>query len=87
MPDTPNRGMTPRETARFLRVRLDRVRAWIRSGELGAVNMAESRVGKPRFVILPHHLAAWEVARRAAQPAPKKRQRQKQTVGTDYYPD
>ena len=36
LPAGGDRGMTPRELARVLRVSPDRVRAWIASGELGA---------------------------------------------------
>jgi excisionase family DNA binding protein len=89
--DTPNaatRGMTPNEVARILRVNSDRVRAWIRNGELGAVNTAPTRCGKPRFVVLPHHLAEFEKRRAAAEPpAPKRKKRRKQSDFIDYFPD
>jgi len=51
------RGMTPREVGRLLRVSHDRIRAMILRGELGALNMGATRCGKPRYVVLPHHLA------------------------------
>jgi excisionase family DNA binding protein len=66
------RGYTPRELARILRISPDKVRALIRSGELGATS--KLRCGKPRFVVLPHHLAEFEKGRRispAAKPAPR----------------
>ncbi len=73
------RGYTPRELAKILRVSPDKVRALIRSGELGAINTAAVRCGKPRFVVLPHHLVEFEKGRRIsppAKPAPRpKRQR------------
>jgi excisionase family DNA binding protein len=85
--DTPPRGYTPRELARLLRVSPDRVRAWIQSGELGAVNTATHRCGRPRWVILPSHLAAWEERHQAAPPPrPAPRRRRPPTV-VDFYPD
>jgi hypothetical protein len=85
--DTPPRGHTPREVARLLRVSADKVRCWIALGELGAINTATARCGKPRFVILPHHLEEFERRRRAAtisRPAPRRKQ---QRFAVDYYPD
>jgi hypothetical protein len=53
--DPALRGYTPRELGKLLRVSHDQIRAWIRSGELGAVDTARVRCGRPRFVILPEH--------------------------------
>jgi hypothetical protein len=89
MPEGPTRpapaGYTPSELARILRVNADRVRAWIRSGELPALNLASKRCGRSRFVVLPHHLAAFE-QRRAAAPPPRP-PRRKRITAVDYYPD
>jgi excisionase family DNA binding protein len=76
-------GLVVREVAKVLRVSPDRVRAWIKSGELGAINT--SRRGKPRFVVLPHHLAAFELARAVAPPPRPDRRRRKRVYR--YYPD
>lgn len=80
------RGWTPNELGRLLRVSPDRVRAWIVAGELQAVNTAAALCGKPRYVILPHQLADFERRRQAATP-PKPQRRRKRTNMTDYYPD
>jgi excisionase family DNA binding protein len=78
------RGLTVRETARYLRIGRDRVRDLIRRGELGALNTAARRGGKPRYIVLPVHLE--EFARRCrAVPAPKPRRRRPTPI--DYYPD
>ena len=85
MNDSPQ-SYTPRELAKVLRISPDKIRALIRSGELGAINTATIRCGKPRFVILPHHLVEFEKGRRitpAAKPAPRK---QHQRGMTDYFP-
>jgi hypothetical protein len=80
------RGYTPNELAHVLRVSPDRIRGWIAAGELGAINLARHRCGKPRYVILPQHLAEFE-RRRAAAPPPKPAMRIKRTDIVDYYPD
>jgi hypothetical protein len=84
--DERPRGHTPADVASLLRVSVDRVRAWIVAGELGAVNVAKTRCGKPRYVVLPHHLAEFERRHAAAQPKPT-RQPRKRTTEIDFYPD
>jgi excisionase family DNA binding protein len=80
------RGLTVREVAWYLRLGRDRVRELIRRGELGAIDTGTARRGKPRWVILPHHLA--EFARRqAATAAPKPAPRRRGPAAKDYYPD
>jgi excisionase family DNA binding protein len=80
-----SRGLTVAEVARRFRVSPDRVRAWIKRGELAAINTRDVRSGRPRFVILPEALAAFEQGRSVAPP-PKPRRRKK-TGMVDYYPD
>jgi excisionase family DNA binding protein len=48
MPDDPSTYRTPPEIARRLGVGPEKVLAWIRSGELAAVNLATTRHGRPR---------------------------------------
>lgn len=81
------KGLTPNEVARLLRVSADRVRSWIRSGHLGAINTAAVLCGKPRFVVLPHHLEEFVRLRRAAPPPQPRRPRRRQDDMIDYYPD
>src|SRR5260370_15197166 len=81
-------GYTTQDLADLFRISPDRVRTWIRSGELGAINTAKLGCGKPRFVILPRHVRAFVAARRAAQPPNPKRSTSKKPPGyVDYYPD
>jgi hypothetical protein len=82
-----DRGWTPNELARVLRVSPDRVRAWIKAGELAALDTAARRRGKPRYVILPHHLVEFERHRRPAPPPSPARRRRKKSSEIDYYPD
>ena len=85
--DSPQRGYTPNELAKVLRVSDDRIRAWIKSGELGAINTADVRSGKPRYIILPDHLAEFQ-RRRLAAMAPKPAPRRKRPAAmVDYFPD
>jgi excisionase family DNA binding protein len=79
-------GMTPNELAKLLRVSADKVRHWIITGELLAVNVAGTRCGRPRYVVLPHHLEQWERSRQAAPP-PKPPRRKRRPVLVDYFPD
>jgi hypothetical protein len=78
-------GRTPAELGRLLRVSADRIRSMIVRGELGAINTAPRRGGKPRYVILPHHLQEWEMMHRAAVPQATPR-RKRRTQRTDFYP-
>lgn len=81
-----DRGLTPRELAKVLRVSPDRIRGWILRGELGALNTATTQCGKPRWVVLPHHLAEFEQCRQVSPPV-KPPRRRKRTEAVDYYPD
>lgn len=83
---SPARGYTPTELAKLLRVSADKIRRWIASAEMGAVNVASSRCRRPQYIVLPHHLAEWE-KRRSAAPQPKPKRRKRQSHLTDFYPD
>jgi hypothetical protein len=77
--------MRPREVARLLRVSVTKIIGWIKSGKLRAINTASVQCGKPRYVILPRHLAEFE-QRMSAVPPPKQSQRRRRQAGRDYYP-
>lgn len=80
------RSLTPPEVAVRYRVSADKVRGWIRRGELPAVNVASTLTGKPRFVVTAEGLAAFERKRCAAQP--KQARRRRLAMGqVDYYPE
>jgi excisionase family DNA binding protein len=81
------RGMTPRELTRLLRVSLRKVLGWIHGGQLGAVNVGDSR--RPRFIVLPSHLEQFERGRRAVPTAPRPaaRRRRRPADLVDFYPD
>jgi transposase len=86
-PHTPAAGLTVADVARRFRVGEDKVRSWIRHGELRAINTAVALCGRPRWVVLPDDLAAFE-RRRAGGPLEKPRGRPRRQAGPiDFYPD
>jgi len=60
--------LTPPAVAKLLHVRPDRVRAWIRSGQLRAVDLSDGT--RPRFRISESDLQIF-LNRRSAAPEPK----------------
>ena len=60
--------LTPPEVARMWGISPDKVLAWIRSGELRAINVAASQNGRPRYRIDIEDLKDFE-ARRSVIPA------------------
>jgi excisionase family DNA binding protein len=91
--------LTVSEVARRYRVSADKVRGWIRRGELAAVNTARHPGGKPRFVITPEALLAFEKKFAATTDPPRQTRRRQSTgarfsfnnadpkAGVDYFPD
>jgi excisionase family DNA binding protein len=82
----PARGRTVRDLAAYYRVSEDKIRRWIGSGELRAINTASKLCGKPRWVIPPDALTEFE-RRRAGGPPPKPARRRRPPTVIDYYPD
>jgi excisionase family DNA binding protein len=82
----PTRGLTVREVARRYRVGEDKVRAWIKRGELRAITTASVTCGRPRYVVQPEALAEFE-QRRTAAPPPKPIRMRRRPEMIDYYPD
>jgi excisionase family DNA binding protein len=80
------RGLTCRELARLLRVSRGRILAWIRTGELPALDVSPRGSARPRYIVTPHALAEWERSRRASQPAPPPKRHRRAAV-KDFYPD
>jgi excisionase family DNA binding protein len=87
-PVEAGRGLTVTDVARRYRVSEDKVRTWIARGELRAINTAAALCGRPRWVIPPEALEAFE-QRRAGGPPPKpeRKRRKRQPDFVDYYPD
>jgi transposase len=83
--DTAARGLTVRDVARRFRVSEDKVRHWIKRGELRALNTAAVTCARPRFVVTPEALSEFE-RRRATAPPPKAPRRRRQPQLVDYFP-
>jgi hypothetical protein len=86
LPASPAIGLTVRDVARRYRVGEDKVRAWIKQGELRAINTAASACARPRFVVPPEALTEFERRRGVALPPRQRRRRRRQAV-IDFYPD
>ena len=76
------RSKSPPEYAKEHGVDPSKVLAWIRSGELRAINLATSTTGRPRYRILLEAIVEFEERRSARQPVkPVRRKRKKQESG------
>ena len=82
---TDTRAITPPAIAKRYGIHVSRVLAWIRSGQIEAINVGDGPL-RPRWRILPDALEAFE-ARRAARPATKatRRRRKADPTITEYF--
>lgn len=80
------RGFTVADLAQRYRVGEDKIRAWINRGEMVAINTGTSACGRPRYVVMPESLAAFEKLRATASP-PKTTRRRRQTGPINFFPD
>jgi excisionase family DNA binding protein len=74
-----------REVAERLRVKPDAILAWIRRGELRALDVSQSRGLKPRWRILPGDLAAFEASRMATPPPKPVRRNRHDPAVVEFY--
>jgi hypothetical protein len=72
--------LTPPDIGKRLRVKAGKVLAWIRCGELVAVNLAERRGGRPRWRVSSAALDDFLAARSCRPAATPVRRRRKQPV-------
>jgi uncharacterized protein YjcR len=80
-------GITTEEVAKRYRVSPDKVRAWVRRGDLAAINTSRNRCGKPRYVFTPAALAAFEQGHAAQTEAPTPKSRRLQQGTKSYFKD
>jgi len=73
-------SLTIKEIAERLAVTQHTVLAWIRSGELKAMDVSRTRGGKPQWRVTPEALEAFELARTATPTPPRRRRRKKPDV-------
>lgn len=60
---TQRRNLTPPEVAKRLGVSVKKIIAWIRNGELRAMNLANSDCSRPRYRVPLEALEAFEKSR------------------------
>ena len=82
-PPRDDQWMTTAEVADQLRIDPDRVVAWIKAGQLVAVNIGDG--AKPRFRVSPGSLADFLEHRRPNPPTPRPRARQRRRTNERKY--
>jgi hypothetical protein len=81
MPPSTEKLRTPPQVARGWGVSPEKVLAFIRSGELRALNLATRLGGRGRYRISPDAITEFETSR-AVQPAPKKSPRKRKSASS-----
>ena len=76
--------LTPPEIAKRYGVDAHKIVAWIRRGELRAIDVSSTPGGRPRYRIAPADLAIFEQAR-ATGPTPKITRRRRKDPGVTQY--
>jgi len=79
-------GYTVAALCRRWRVGADKVRGFIRRGELHAINLANHLSAKPQWRISPEEVERFE-RRRTSAPPPKPPRRRRQPDVIDFFPD
>ena len=69
------------EVSEQFRVSKQTVLGWIAAGELGAINVARTPGGRPRWRITPDAVRAFEMLREAQPPIPAPSKRRKRSAG------
>jgi excisionase family DNA binding protein len=77
VPHETREYLTPPEIAKRLRVNVDKVLTWIRSGELRAINVATRRGCRPRYRVAVVDLESFLRSRAVVPPQPVTRRRSK----------
>jgi hypothetical protein len=86
MADTSLSGYSVADLCRRWKVGPDKIRAFLRRGELVGVNVATNLSAKPQWRVTLESVHAFE-ARRSSAPEPKPARRRKRPYQTDYFPD
>ena len=77
--------LTPPELARQWRIKPEKILAWIRSGELRAINVATEQRGRPRYLIEPDEVEAFEQRRAVVERPVLNRRRGQRSNGVPHY--
>jgi hypothetical protein len=84
--DTHLHGFSVADLCRRWKIGPDKIHAFIRRGELMAVNVATNLAGRPQWRVTPESVEQFE-RRRTSAPPPKPLRRRRQPVLLDFYPD
>lgn len=76
---------TPKDYAVKLGVDVGKVLAWIHSGELRAIDISQTRGGRPRWRIPQQAIVDFETARSTRPPAKPVRRRRKQIAVHEFF--
>jgi hypothetical protein len=78
-------GFSVADLCRRWRCGGNKIRAFLRRGELIGVNVATNLSGRPQWRVTEESVLAFE-ARRTSAPAPRPAKRKKKITAVDYYP-
>lgn len=84
-PATEKSYLTPPQLAKLWGVSPEKVYAFIRSGELRAINLASRPGGRPRYAIDPADVAAFERSRQVVTNSKRNAPRRKATPVKNYF--
>jgi hypothetical protein len=79
-------GFTLADLSRRWRIGGDKIRAFLRKGELVGVNLAGSLSAKPQWRVSPEEVARFEKRRSSAPPAKAAPRRRRREAQIDYFP-
>ena len=82
----PPLGYTVRDLCRRWRIGSDKIRGFLRRGELVGVNVATELSARPLWRITRESVELFE-RRRTSTPPPKPARRRRQVTQVDFYPD
>ena len=79
-------GFTIKDLCRRWRCGSEKIRKFLRNGELRGINLASNLAGKPQFRITAESVREFE-ERRSTVPPPKPARRRKQKESIDFFPN
>jgi hypothetical protein len=82
----PATGFSVKDLARRWLVGEDKIRTWLKRGELVGVNVALTMCGRPMWRIPAEEVQRFE-QRRSSTPSPKPAKRRQRVAHIDFYPD
>jgi hypothetical protein len=84
--DSPPQGYTVADLCRRWRIGPDKIRGFLRRGELVGINVASNLSAKPQWRITAESVEQFE-KRRTSAPPPKPQRRRRTSALIDYFPD